>query len=468
MDSIDDDRAVEAACPQHSGSNNGRINGSPHHSFSNDAPSYVSRRISSKRKLGRSTQLALLEQQVLSQSEQNQNRANINEQQPTNVDIAVIPLRDDTSMVASNDVESSEKIEDITVKRKTCETMMIPAALYDCKLTIDMKIQKHIDLNLIPMNRPKYRMNAQNSDSFILTKLKEQFHTTTDCSINRDASEYTDNMENTQLHTSGLRHSARHDDLECGQVDDDKVNDEIEKPHSLLESHRSREFLEYDVMDESTRDLAVAVHVDDDSHLDIPAAIQYDPNTKPFLYMSRRFFLLVYLIIIAVLSGVVGGCIGMVSRNKNKHIAPIVKQQYSRSVHIRETIERFIVNEQLDDTTSPYHNALNWLTLVDLSALTLDSAKFAQRYLVAYLYFATSTKQPWETGCAPANYTTEITTQDNHCIYTLPANTIDADDKYEEPRQISALRWLSEQDVCEWAGVHCDDVGQVRSIDMST
>ena len=472
MDSVDTERTVNITLPQHFGSNTGSVTNAPHHGISNDASSPVSRRVvSSKRKLKRPDQLAWLEQEVLSEHEKCQGRTSIKET-ATNVDIVVIPRNDTVSIVALNDIESSHRFlaketTDIIVKRKTCERITIPAALFDAKLTIDMKIQKHIDLNLLPMNRPTSCMkNTQDLDSSILQKLKEQFHHP---SIDGAINCHTNNVkELTHARTSGTDRSDRWNDLERGGTDDDKEDgdDGIEKPR-IASNHVIDGFLEYDVMDESHRGLAVAVHIEDDSIADLPSAVQYDPNTKPFLYMTRRFGLLLYLIIISAINAVVGGCIGVMYINHNHHI---FEAQY-RTIQIRDNIERFIGKEQLDEDEA-YHKALRWMTMEDRNVLTLDHAKIAQRYLVAYLYFATSTEQPWSIGCAPANNNTAkegtYTTNNNQCRYSVSTNKIYEDDVNEETKQISAWRWLSERDVCEWAGIHCDTVGQIRRIDLGT
>ena len=47
---------------------------------------------------------------------------------------------------------------------------------------------------------------------------------------------------------------------------------------------------------------------------------------------------------------------------------------------------------------------------------------------------------------------------------------MDEEDAYTDAAlaQFAAYRWLSDTHVCEWAGIGCDAVGQLRKIDLST
>jgi hypothetical protein len=479
MNSTDENRTVDATLPQHCDQSRTHNH---HHVSQHDVPPYryTSRRISSRgRTLRRTAQLVRLEQQVADQQKTTQHSSVHNDRNtihhPPSADVAVIPLNDDKQVNSSNEIESCNHREKMKEKRKMYGSMAMPAAMFDCKWTIDRKIQKHIDLNELPMTRPTYgnrNNDHQDIDVSILSKLKETFHSTV-TSTRNDTNENVGIVDrNILLRANGWNRYAANNNSNNHDVGKTSMGD-----------HGN--FLEYEVMEESSlsassRGLAVAVHIDSDSSCtDIPSAIQYDPNAKPFQYMTRRFFLLLYLILVVALSGIVGGCIGIISIHRNEYRtqqpSTTIDAQYSRTVHVRDVIERFITKEQLDDTTSPYGKTLHWLTLMDQYPFTLDTTTtplLSQRYFVAYLYFATSThQQPWTTGCAPTNNHTDLihsinNTHNNRCQYIVTTNQMD-DNELKEAQSFFATRWLSESDVCEWAGIQCDGAHHVRSIDLS-
>lgn len=383
------------------------------------------------------------------------------EEGTTNGTPTVIPLND-LSKIAVNDIESNHKSraqrrEDTEIKHKTVEQMLTPAIQFDSKVTMHMKIQKHIELNSLPRNRTGSSPPPQDVDSFILRKLKEVFHPT--ASITQSVS-HNRRHEDTDTQESPRKNS-RLDDLESAENNYRHNEDTTEK------AHRFDDFLEYDVMDDSHVELSVAVHVDDDrNHADLPAAVEYDPNSKLYLFHKRRFFLMLYLVLFGVVNVAVGACVGLVLIINHNHVTP-VDMHTMRSIRIREYVQRFVATEQLDDVTSPYRQALDWIVLHDQNAWTSDHVNFGQRYFVAYLYFATSTIRPWEMGCTPMSSTDNTTTptrHDHRCSYSRMTGTID--DETGVTEQVSAFRWLSEYDVCEWAGISCDAAMQVQGIDL--
>jgi hypothetical protein len=132
---------------------------------------------------------------------------------------------------------------------------------------------------------------------------------------------------------------------------------------------------------------------------------------------------------------------------------------YRATLGIRENVARVVSNEKLDDYTSAYYKALEWITFVDPMTITPGDPKFMQRYLMAYFYYATSVKKPWESGCAPAD------DEQDSCTYVfIPVRLSDVD----EPVNKKGSRWLSGLDECRWAGVDCDNSLQIRGIELST
>merc|ERR1712070_625055 len=80
--------------------------------------------------------------------------------------------------------------------------------------------------------------------------------------------------------------------------------------------------------------------------------------------------------------------------------------------------------------------------------------KFNQRYIAVYFYFATSVEHEWDTCGIPASNSTA----DEACMFQV----LGTYDLYYIP----AVRWLSTQDVCDWAGIACGEDSEVRAVNM--
>jgi len=120
-------------------------------------------------------------------------------------------------------------------------------------------------------------------------------------------------------------------------------------------------------------------------------------------------------------------------------------------------IESIVGADKLNDRTSPFYKALDWINYGDVMQLTPDNdANFVQRYFAAYFYYATSVKRPWY-SCAPT-----VGNETADCIYKQLVS-IDPIAYREMPWR----RWLSEFPECTWAGVYCDEAGQFRSLEFS-
>lgn len=205
-------------------------------------------------------------------------------------------------------------------------------------------------------------------------------------------------------------------------------------------------------------DLAVALAVDEEEGAGtyLPAAVEYDPDAKPPLYRSYRFRLYTCVAIVTVVIGTIGAVLGILLTIDEEELQPL-NIQYRETLGIRENIELVVgAKEKLDDLSGPYRKALDWIMFDDAMALTPDSNRLAQRYIAAYLFFATSAKSPWSSGCNPP----EDGEQD-FCSYGY----IQDNGQYSI---LKAKRWLSNTSECEWAGIKCDDLFQIREFDIST
>ena len=221
-----------------------------------------------------------------------------------------------------------------------------------------------------------------------------------------------------------------------------------------ITGNETLEYGEYGGLNEG--DLAVALAIDEEEGQDafLPAAVEYDPDAKPSLYRSRRFRLYMCLALFAVVIGTIGAVLGILLTTDDD-VVPLTLQ-YRETFGIRENIELFIAKEKLDDISSPYRKALDWITLNDPMALLPEDNQLTQRYIAAYLYFATSAKKPWSYGCSPPQ-----DGESDSCSYFKIAS---GGGQYST----DAKRWLSNTNECEWAGIRCDKVFHIHEIDIST
>jgi hypothetical protein len=218
--------------------------------------------------------------------------------------------------------------------------------------------------------------------------------------------------------------------------------------------------LEYGVLDGGDdKGLVVALAVDDEGEdMFIPSAVEFDPDAKPSIYRNRRFRLYACLVIIVVVVGTVAASVGITLTQSEEVAEPVADVPYRATLGIRESIERIVGSEKLDNLTSPYRKALDWIQDVDPLQTIPDSPTFMQRYIAAYFYFATSVKKPWSDGCNPTT-----TGEPDECVYKRLVS-VDPVEYTEMPW----TRWLSVKTECVWAGVFCDEAGQIRAMEFST
>lgn len=207
--------------------------------------------------------------------------------------------------------------------------------------------------------------------------------------------------------------------------------------------------------------LAVAVAVEEeDDDLFIPSAVQYDPDAKPPMYKNRRFrlygFLAFFIIVVVAIGASIAATLGRGPSTPAPTMAPTTTRE---GMGIREAVERVVGSEFLDDPDSPYAKALDWITFDDPRQLSPKEPNFIQRYIAAYLYFATSVEGPWRSCGPPKNPKTDSASCSQLVLGSLFPEVFD-----RKP----AFAWLSIAAECDWAGIICDDQGQVRTVDLCT
>jgi hypothetical protein len=206
--------------------------------------------------------------------------------------------------------------------------------------------------------------------------------------------------------------------------------------------------------------ITVALPVNTGNDEFTPNAVEYDTDTKPVTIQTKcRFGVYIFLALSILVVAIVGATIGLVLTNSSSqptdpsHVQPPNQTYHSA---LRQYVQQIVSQDELDDLKSPYRMALDWISTKDKMSMTPENPRFGQRYLLAYIYYATSVKQPWESNCAPSNDTDNF-----NCIYKM--KTFD-----DKEAQRSAIKWLSNTNECTWAGIHCDLKSQVDQIELGT
>lgn len=243
-----------------------------------------------------------------------------------------------------------------------------------------------------------------------------------------------------------------------------KVNPKDKSGEKHLSSGKdfTKQDLEYNVYGtDIDTGLAVATAVGDDDEMFIPAAVEFDPDAKPPLYKNRRFRLYsavacAFLVIVVVIISVVIVLLGQ-GNNGSSDVTNEIQPSlpYRETLGILETVTREIGAESLNDTESPYSQALQWITYEDPIQSVPEDTSFLQRYVLAYFYYATSVDRPW-LSCSQAEGN-----ETDDCMFI---KVVDSDGL--EKSEIPFKRWLSNTSECEWAGIFCNDNEQVISIEM--
>jgi hypothetical protein len=111
----------------------------------------------------------------------------------------------------------------------------------------------------------------------------------------------------------------------------------------------------------------------------------------------------------------------------------------------RYAVEQVVGAQVLDDESSPYFQALTWITFNDPMGMSPADKNFLQRYIAACLYFATSREKPWS-YCNPPQEGDDFT-----CHYTK------FDPYHGNDLRYASIRWLTEHSECSWEGIGCDE-----------
>jgi len=213
----------------------------------------------------------------------------------------------------------------------------------------------------------------------------------------------------------------------------------------------------------------------------LPSAVEYDPDSKrPAVpaYKHRRVRVYALLAFVAVVAtavlAAVGAALGRRGGEPGDGTTSVAPLHYRETIGIEAAVRRAVgTNAMLRDPASPYSRALSWITFDDPMQMTPEEPNFIQRYVAAYLYYATTVDGPWR-SCNPPhlqqpgdeNNATDgdASSPPIFCIFTKLVHVYndldyayanqDTDDKDLRFGQILSYAWLSNITECEWAGVY--------------
>jgi len=225
--------------------------------------------------------------------------------------------------------------------------------------------------------------------------------------------------------------------------------------------------------------VAVPVSKDDSSRYrkDIPKAESYDSSTKPENdgRRRRRFdgraicCAVLLLCAVGIPVGIIVSRNSSSSNNSNQDQLPHPRE----TLGIRQRMEQLVGPEKL--LQSPYEKALQWITFDDPFQLTPDNENLGQRYILAYLYFATTESSDWK-SCNPpsplpqgdvSSSSSYFSSSDNSCCTYSKLISVNTENEGQFVPTL-ANRWLSNLHECSWAQVKCNESDQVIAIELGT
>jgi len=180
-----------------------------------------------------------------------------------------------------------------------------------------------------------------------------------------------------------------------------------------------------------------------------PEAIPPPPRSRRFLYVTAGILVIIWAIIITAT------VMGVALSRKDKS-ASTTTDANTAELPYREILEYAVSRQELDDESSSYRKAWEWIVKDDPHWLTPDAPNFLQRFHAAALYFATS-GGAWN-ACNPP-----VGNESKWCDYDKPT-----DEPAHETFQERGIRWLSNESECHWVGIDCDTAGQIKRIDLGT
>jgi hypothetical protein len=232
-----------------------------------------------------------------------------------------------------------------------------------------------------------------------------------------------------------------------------------------------------DVPDIGGNDLAVAIAVNEDNHLEynqngvcLPAAIEYDPDAKPPMYKHRRMRLYLWaLSIVLCISLLSAGIIVILTHNQRiqylETFSPTRSPTLASEVAYRDLFAE-MVGFSVYTPGTPFFRAAEWIMFWDQQKLAFDAPNLSQRFLLTLFYFLTTNngELQWR-SCSPVGFESADDWEFAHnCTYEKIVRS-PVDDSFSQD-DIPAMSWLSPGHECDWAGVTCDDLKLVQLLEL--
>lgn len=204
--------------------------------------------------------------------------------------------------------------------------------------------------------------------------------------------------------------------------------------------------------------LAVAVAVSgEEEDAFIPAAIEYDPDSKPPIFRNRRFRFYVIAGSILLIAIGVGAALGVTTSGSSSNGAPTASPKTAREkLEISKLLISVVGKTSIDDPSSVHARAANWIINEDSLMRDPKADNFIQRFVLAIFYLSTTELKPW-LSCNPP-----VGKETHECNFTKLAQVFPV----IEYENVTWGRWLSSEHECGWAGVFCDEFNQTRAIEL--
>ena len=210
--------------------------------------------------------------------------------------------------------------------------------------------------------------------------------------------------------------------------------------------------------------LAVAMAIEEEEELFLPAAVQYDPDAKPPLHKNRRFRLYFVAGILLLIVTCVGVGVAIVATSGPAGVItqPPTSTPTSSPTELLEQQYRVQVAASFpesNDPTSIYDRAARWIMFEDPRQLQTNDPALLQRYTAALFWFVTTNdgEAPWRSCNKP------VEGEADDCQYERFTRANDDSIVYVKE---GGKRWLSGLGECEWTGVLCDEAGIVQAIEL--
>jgi hypothetical protein len=220
----------------------------------------------------------------------------------------------------------------------------------------------------------------------------------------------------------------------------------------------------------SARQLVEATVVDDEAVVQpsiVVTAVEVGDPIRPF----RKYLYLMVgggCLLLALVIGITVVFAIPDNESGNPQSLPLTEEE--RFDIFQEQLEDLVYDKaNLDDTSSPQRKALDWIASKDPMRIDPRSGDYnvdkveemRQRFLAALFYFTTTENNGRWKYCYPPQ-----TGENDACVHNVlesyPIEGVYYPQRMSEP----SFRWMTQLDVCRWAGIICSDVSHISHITL--